>query len=60
MNWKEWGLLFGLLLASLVVSRCVLPLFGVNTCMSGGCVVGTLPPATEEAPATVEHEGELK
>jgi hypothetical protein len=57
-NFKEWGLLFGVFAAWVVLSRWVLPLFGVNTCMSGACPVSPPPAVTEEVsvPADAQRE----
>jgi len=39
MSGKELGLVFGFLVAWLVLNRWVLPWLGVPTCMSGACRV---------------------
>jgi hypothetical protein len=37
MSLKELGLLLGVLALWIVLSRWVLPWFGIRTCMSGAC-----------------------
>ena len=57
---KEWGVLLGVFATWVVLSRWVLPLFGVNTCMSGGCSVSPPPAVTEELSVPPDAEGEVR
>ena len=60
MGLKEFGLLLGVIVVWFVLSRWVLPWFGVNTCMSGACGVDPRPAVTEEVSAPADQEGDVR
>jgi hypothetical protein len=40
---RDFALLAGIIVLWIVLNRWVLPWFGVDTCMSGGCTTGCCP-----------------
>lgn len=59
MGLREFGLFLGVIVAWFVLSRWVLPWFGINTCMSGSCGVDPRPRVTEKVSAP-DQEGDLR
>jgi len=41
MTYSELGLLLGILVVWFALNRWILPSFGIQTCMSGGCCGGS-------------------
>ena len=60
MSLKDLGLFFGVFVAWIVLSRWVLPFFGVNTCMSGACSVSPPPAVTDEVSSAADEKGEVQ
>jgi hypothetical protein len=48
MGWKDVALIAGILMIWFALNRWVLPAFGINTCMSGRCGVGSRPAVPHE------------
>jgi hypothetical protein len=68
-NWKiamkEISILFGVMVLWIVLNRWVLPWFGIQTCMSGGCSVQIAPPCcadplTQSDKDALQAKGEQK
>ncbi len=60
MRLKESGLLLGLFLAWILLTRWVLPWFGFNTCISGACPVNIPPAVTEDVSIPAGQEAEVQ
>jgi hypothetical protein len=69
MNWrkamKDFAILLGVAVLWIVLNRWVLPWFGVQTCMSGGCSVQNVSPTgaatmLPDGKETLEQKGESK
>lgn len=60
MSWEELGILLGVLVAWIVLSRWVLPFFGVPTCMSGACTVDRRPAVTDGTSRGAEQGEETR
>jgi hypothetical protein len=60
MSMKELGLLLGVLALWFVLARWVLPMLGINTCMSGACSADPRPAASDEFPEPREQGGEVR
>jgi hypothetical protein len=45
---KEFSIFLGVIVLWIVLNRWVLPWFGVQTCMSGGCAARNTPPCCAE------------
>lgn len=60
MGLREFGLFLGVIVAWFVLSRWVLPWFGINTCMSGSCGVDPRPAVTEEVSAPADQQGDVR
>ncbi len=54
MNWNSFGLIVLIVFAWFALNRWILPSCGVNTCMSGGCMV--LPHESSTPINTTENE----
>ena len=59
MGLKDLGIFFGVFVAWIVLSRWVLPWFGVPTCTSGSCQVDR-PAVRETAPQPTEGQDALR
>jgi hypothetical protein len=59
MSMKDLGLFFGVLALWFVLARWVLPMLGINTCMSGACSVDP-PAASDEFSEPGEQGGEAQ
>jgi hypothetical protein len=65
MAMKEFSIFFGVMVLWIVLNRWVLPWFGIQTCMSGGCSAQNAPsccaePLTQGDKDALEAKGEQK
>jgi len=58
MTGRDYLFVLAFLAAGFVLSRWVLPFFGVPTCMSGSCTLNRGPTAGGQAPASDEASPE--